>query len=184
MSYKIIKDISQDNFLFGGLIYHHKEIIDLDERDREFKKMVAKASGENINTIEDSEIGIENIYSLMASLENIKSSQSLSELAMNKTMQYFGNESNENPIDTIYNTKNNNNAFIDNGIKILDSDIIIFLSLKGIVGDVYDQGHESQRLAIVYNYDENLCINIGEVIDLKLIEDFLDYKNHILEIEE
>ena len=176
---RILKDISQDNFLFGGLIYHHKEIIDLEERDKQFQKMVAKENGQDVKTIEDVTIGIENIYSLAATLKNLQSSQSLSKYAMDKTMKYFGNETESYPIDDIYNSKEHENAFIDNGIKIIDSDIIIFISMKGIVGGVYDAENENQRLAIRYEYDKDLNIYIGEVFDLKLYEDFMNYKKYI-----
>ena len=176
---KILKDISQDNFLFGGLIYHHKEIIDPEERDRRFQKIVAKSNGKNYKTIEDITVGVENIYSLAATLKNIQSSQSLSRYAIDKTMQYFGNETETFPIDDIYSSKEHNNAFIDNGIKIITGDIIIFISMKGVVGGTYDVENENQRLAIRYEYDKDLNIYVGEVFDLKLYEDFKDYMKYI-----
>ena len=51
--------------------------------------------------------------------------------------------------------------------------------MKGILGGTYDSGNEKQKLAIRYKYDEELDINIGEVFDLKLYEDFLEYKKYI-----
>ena len=177
--YKLIKNISLDNFLFGGLIYHHKEIIDPEKRDEEFQKMVIRQSGKEIYSIDEIEVGVENIYSIAATLKNIQKSQSLSQYAMNKTMEYFGAESVPYPIDTIYENKEHKNAFIDNGIKIIDSDLIIFISMKGILGGTYDSGNEKQKLAIRYKYDEELDINIGEVFDLKLYEDFLEYKKYV-----
>lgn len=177
--YKLIKDISQDNFLFGGLIYHHKEIIDPEKREEEFNKMIARELGEEKVTKEVKDFEIEDIYSLAALLKNAKSSQSLGQYAMEKTMKYFGNESEPYPIDTIYDSKEHSNAFIDNKVKILDSDKIIFISMKGVIGGVYDTGCEKQRLGIMYRFDEDLNIYIGEVFDLKLYEDFMDYKKYI-----
>lgn len=177
--YKLIKDISQDNFLFGGLIYHHKEIIDPEKREEEFNRMIARELGEEKTVTEIKELEIGDVYSLGALLKSIKSSQSLSQYAMEKTMKYFGNESEPYPIDTIYDSKEHRNAFIDNKIKILDSDKIIFISMKGVIGGLYDTGCEKQRLGIMYKFDENLNIYIGEVFDLKLYEDFMEYKNVI-----
>ena len=101
---------------------------------------------------------------------------------MNKILGINYEETLENPIEKIYNNINHDNIFINDGIKIIDSDEIIFISHKGIVGDVYDQGINEQQLMIRYKYDDVLKVNIGEVYDNKLINDFLYYYNYIEEL--
>lgn len=181
--YKIIKNIKEENFLFGGLIYHHKEILDPDKRDKEFARMVRikNTPYEKLSELKEDfdhldSVGVENLYQLKAEIESIKNSNSLNEYAMNSVMQYYGNNSKKHPIQDIYEKEFHDNTFIDKGIKIIDSDVIIFISEKGIVGSTYNQGYE-QKLAIRYRFDEDLGINIGEVFDSKLIDDFLDYYN-------
>lgn len=195
--YKFIKDINQENFLFGGLIYHHKEILDPEERDKEFEKMVKLklTPSEEIKDLKKDfedveEFELEDIFAITTEIKRIEKSNSLNEFAMNSIMQYYGNKEEEHPLEEIYSDKNgtsnniiSDNIFIKKGIKILDSDIIIFISEKGMVGSVYDQGIK-QELCIRYKYDKELCVNIGEVFDFKLINDFLDYKNHMEEINE
>lgn len=181
--YKIIRDIKQDNFLFGGLIYHHKKILDPEQRDKEFAKMIRikntpyeKLEEMNKTFEELDTVGVENMYQLKAEIENIKNSNSLNEYAMNSVMQYYGNSNKKHPIQDIYEKEFHDNVFVDKGIKIIDSDVIVFISEKGIVGSTYDQGYE-QKLAIRYKFDEDFGINVGEVFDSKIIDDFLNYSD-------
>lgn len=191
--YNYIKDINKDNFIMGGLIYHHQVIIDPVERDKEFQKKV-KEYIRNHNTdseeeteyfdIEKTPISIENIFSLKAELENIKNQQSLSEMAMNKVMQYFGGDTEQHPFQEMYTADivPSDNLWIKNGIKILDSDIIIFISHKGIAGSLYDHEIQEQKLCIRYSLDDNLGIYVGEVFDQNLIFGLLEYEEHMQEV--
>ena len=193
--YHYIKDIKQDNFIMGGLIYHHQEIIDPVERDKEFQKRIneyKKKTQPNTGEekeyfdIEDTPITIDNIFSLKAELQNIKNQQSLSEMAMNKVMQYFGETTKQHPFEEMYTTNivTSNNLWIKNGIKIIDSDIVIFISHKGVAGSLYDHEIQDQKLCIRYSLDDNLGIYIGEVFDQNLIFGLLEYEEHMEEILE
>lgn len=174
--YKYIKNVSKENFILGGLVYHHKQITDETLRNEEFNNMVQFKINKNYSK---KEVGLVELPFL---INNIINSNSLNENVMNKILGINYEETVENPIEKIYNNINHDNIFINDGIKIIDSDEIIFISHKGIVGDVYDQGINEQQLMIRYKYDDVLKVNIGEVYDNKLINDFLYYYNYIEEL--
>lgn len=174
--YKFINNVYKNNFILGGLVYHHKKITDEQTRNEEFNKKVQQKINENYKEHKVS------LYELPYAISNIMNSQSLNEMALNKILSTHSNEVEQNPIEKIYINKTHNNAFISEGIKILDSDEIIFLSYKGIVGDIYNQEIEEQELFIRYKYDKEVGINIGEVYDNKLIYDYLHYYDYIEEM--
>lgn len=177
MFFNIIKDINKSNFLYGGLIYHHKEVTDLDERDKEFEEMKKILTGDgDISTNK----GIKTLYT---QIEEIKYSQSLTKKA---TEEFYGvmNKSEEpHPLDKVYlaNEDQDKNVFIRDNIKLLDSDKIIFIQYVGVIGDTYNYDVEGHMLNIVYEYNSDLEIYIGKVIDGKLMDDFLQYKKRIKE---
>lgn len=195
IKYKYITDVKSDFFILGGLVYHHQEIIDPVERDKEFQKRVIKFNkNNNINSVynknyydvEETPINADNIYSLKAEINNIKNSQSLSEMAMNNVMVYFGNDTMQHPFEEMHEKNDipSENIWVRNNIKIIDSDIIIFISHKGSAGGIYDHSVQKQKLCIRYSEDDNLGIYIGEVFDYNLIFDYLSYPNYMEEILE
>lgn len=200
VKYKYIKEINPDLFIFGGLIYHHQKIIDPVERDKEFQKKVneykkkkaidngtySKTNSKSYFDIEETPVDIDNIFNLKAELVNLKNQQSLSEMAMNKVMHYFGNQESKHPFEYMYdnNIIPSNNLWIKNGIKIIDSDIIIFISHKGLAGNIYNHSIQKQKLCIRYAKDDNLGINIGEVLDSNLVYGFLEYEKYMEQILE
>lgn len=184
----IITDVKSENFLFGGLVYHHKEILDEEERDKQFQNLVNESKGvDSKKYFGDGETKLDSandIYSLMATLKNIKKSQSLSKFAMNKTLKYFSNEPSVYPIEYVYSASKHENSFIDNSVKIIKGDIIIFIPFTGLLGAMFDKNREEQEFAIIYNYDKRIGINIGHVFDYKLIKDYLNYKNVVGDMNE
>lgn len=191
--YKYITDVNPDFFILGGLVYHHQEIIDPIERDKEFQKRIINYNkknnidsihNKNYYDVENNSIDIDNIYRLKAEFNNIKNSQSLSEMAMNNVMVYFGNETIQHPFEEMH--ENNDipsaNIWVRNGIKIINSDIIIFISHKGTAGSIYDHSVQKQKLCIRYYQDSKFGIYIGEVFDYNLIFDYLNYPEYMEEI--
>lgn len=173
---KIITNVKTENFLYGGLVYHHREIEDKNERQKIFNNIIDTKLGKGATTSEE----IDNIYQLKEQLEFIKNSQNLTSIAIDKTLEILNSKNEEHPLEKIY--KDDKNIFIANGTIIIPSDVIVFISQKGLIGDVYNQNIENQELCILYRYIENLDINIGEVFDYKLIKNFKEYFKIIEEV--
>lgn len=191
--YRYITDVNPDFFILGGLVYHHQEIIDPEERDKEFQKRISKNNkinnkqseyNKNYFEIEEQPLTIDNIYSLKAEINNIKNSQSLSEMAMNNVMVYFGEDTMQHPFEEMHEKNDipSANIWVRNGIKIIDSDIIIFISHKGTAGNIYDHSIQKQKLCIRYSEDDKLGIYVGEVFDYNLVFDYLSYSEYMEEI--
>lgn len=177
----ILRDVKLENFLYGGMIYHHKEVTDLDERNKIFEEVINASEG----NAGDLDFQIDNIYDFKAQLEYIKNSQSLTATAMQKTFDLINDDAAaEHPFNEIYSstTEENANIFVKDGIKIVEGDIIIFLPHNGMVGDIYDHKVVNQKLCIVYNYNEDTEIYTGIVIDQKLYDDFKDYPKLLKEV--
>lgn len=174
MSFKIIRNINLDNVLFGGMIYHHQETVDIDERNKLFDELINSSKGNATDNV----VSPTNIYDFKSRLENIKNSQSLTASAMQKTFDMINeDEVSKHPFDEIYSIDDSENIFISEKIKIVDGDLIIFLQHTGIVGDVFNHNIPNQKLAVLYNYNEELEIYTGRIIDQKIYEDYISYKN-------
>lgn len=191
--YKYITDVKTDFFILGGLVYHHQEITDPVERDKEFQKRVINYNkrnnidsihNKNYYDVENNPIDINNIYSLKAEFNSIKNSNSLSEMSMNNVMVYFGNETIQHPFEEMHEKTDipSENIWVRNGIKIIDSDTIIFISYKGTAGSIYDHSVQKQKLCIRYHQDNKLGVYIGEVFDYNLIYDYLNYPEYMEDI--
>ncbi|MGL4864995.1 MULTISPECIES: hypothetical protein [Bacteria] len=177
---KMIKNISFDNFLYGGLIYHHKDVVDIDERNRILEETISASEG----NATDNNVSIDNLYMLKEQLEFIKNSQSLTATAMQKTLDIINTDNkSKHPLDKVYNSESKEeNVFVGDNIQIISGDIIIFLNHNGMLGDIYNHKIPNQKLCISYEYDVNLDIYVGRVFDQKLLEDFKEYSNKLKEV--
>ena len=177
---KMIKNINLDNFLYGGLIYHHKEVVDLDERNKILEEIIAASEGKAT----ENNISADNLYMLKEQLEYIKNSQSLTAKAMQKTFDMINTDNkNKHPLDEVYsNNSEEDNIFVRDNIQIIDDDIIIFLPHTGMIGDIYNHKIPNQKLCIIYEYNVNVGVYTGNVFDQKLFEDYKKYSNKIKEV--
>lgn len=179
MFFNIIKDVDKSNFLYGGLIYHHKEVTDLDERDKEFEEMRKMLTGDgDISTNGD-------VRSLYTEIQQVKNSQSLTKKATEDFYEVMNKDQEPHPLDKVYlankSEGEDENVFIRENIKLIDSDKIIFLQYVGVIGDTYDYTVDGHSLNIIYEYNADLGVYLGKVVDGKLMNDFLQYKNKIKE---
>ncbi|WP_297407519.1 hypothetical protein [uncultured Cetobacterium sp.] len=161
----IIKEVDINNFLYGGFVYHHKEVVDEDERTKmriEYLKNLQDKATEDEN---DGDIFLE----FTTKIKNIMSSQSLTETMSNKLLQKFNREEDTHPLVEVYD---NNNIFVKDKIIPLKGDIIIFMEHRGIVGNIFNHNIPNQKLYIKYDFDHELDVMVGRIFEGKLIEDF------------
>lgn len=161
----IIKEVDINNFLYGGFVYHHKEVTDEDERTKMRIEYLKRLQGKIIEDENEEDSFLE----FTTKIKNIMSSHSLTETMSNKLLQKFNQEEDTHPLVEVYD---NSNIFVKDKIIPLKGDVIIFIEHRGIVGDIFNHNIPNQRLYIKYDFDHELDVMVGKVFEGKIIEDF------------